>query len=99
MRRLTRTDAAERDLEEIFAWLLEHNPAVIDRVAEAFEAKCTLLATQPLMGRARDDLFPRIRSVIVEWYVVFYEPFDDQILVHRILHCSRNITPDHFPSI
>jgi toxin ParE1/3/4 len=96
VRRVTRTPAAEQDLEEIFTWLLENNPAVVDRVSNALEAQCTLLATQPYIGRPRDDLMPGIRSVVVEWYIVFYEPSDDQILVHRIIHSSRNITPDHF---
>jgi toxin ParE1/3/4 len=98
MRRVTRTSAAERDLEEIFAWLLEHNSEWVDRVSEAFETKCDLLSTQPFIGSPRNDLFPGIRSVRVEWYIMFYEPLDDQILVHRIIHNSRNITPDYFPS-
>jgi toxin ParE1/3/4 len=97
MRQIYRTSAAERDLEEIFAWLLEHHPTSIDRVAEAIEAKCNLLASQPFMGRTRNDLFPGMRSVVVEWYTLFYEPSDDQILVHRIIHSSRNITPEQFP--
>ena len=50
-----------------------------------------VLATQPMMGRARDELAPRVRSVPFGRYVVFYVPLDDGIDVVRVLHGARDI--------
>ena len=96
MPEVTRTPAAQRDLDEILEWLVERDEATADRFAAALEARCSLLASQPNTGRRRDDLLPGLRSVVVEWYVVFFEPTPDAVIVHRIIHGSRNITPDSF---
>jgi toxin ParE1/3/4 len=72
MRRVVRTAAAERDLEEILEWLHDHSPTVAERLPGALEARCRLLASQPMTGRARDELRPGLRSVVVEYYVVYF---------------------------
>jgi plasmid stabilization system protein ParE len=46
----------------------------------------SLLATQPLMGRARDELASGIRSSPFGRYVIFYAPIHDGIDVVRVLH-------------
>jgi plasmid stabilization system protein ParE len=53
---VVRTAAAERDLEEILEWLHEHSPATAERFPNDLAAKCRLLASQPMTGRARDEL-------------------------------------------
>jgi toxin ParE1/3/4 len=83
-------------LTQILAWLEEHSPAAAERFADAFEARTALLTSQPNTGRERDDLHPGLRSVVVEGYVVFFEPTNDDIIIHHVLHGSRNITPDLF---
>lgn len=41
----------------------------------------------PLIGQARDDLFPGCRSVSAEHHVIYYhQPQPDEIEVVRILH-------------
>ena len=50
-----------------------------------------VLATQPMMGRARDELAPGVRSFPFGRYVVFYMPLDDGIDVVRVLHGARDI--------
>jgi len=50
-----------------------------------------LLATQPLMGRARRELAPRARSFPFGRYVIFYEPIDDGIDVVRVLRSGRDV--------
>ena len=96
MRKLTRTATAEDDLDEILTYLNGHSPASADRFAAAFEARCQLLPSQPNTGRARNDLAPGLRSVVVGRYVVFFLATDDDLFIVRVLHGSRNITPDMF---
>lgn len=54
----------------------------MDRLNERF----VLWATQPLMGRSRDELALGIRSFAFGRYVVFFEPLPDGIDVVRVLH-------------
>ncbi len=49
------------------------------------------MATQPMMGRARDELALGVRSFPFGRYVVFYVPLDDGIDVVRVLHGARDI--------
>jgi toxin ParE1/3/4 len=90
VRTVTRTAAAERDLEEILDWLHEHQPAVADRLPGALEVRCRLLASQPMTGRARDELQPGLRSVVVEYYTVYFVVTDDEVQIRRIVHNSRD---------
>ena len=55
-------------------------------------SKFDLLATQPLMGRARDELKPKLRSFVVGNYVVFYLPTEDGVAVERVLGDIRILT-------
>ena len=50
-----------------------------------------MLAAQPMMGRAREELAPGVRSFPFGRYVVFYMPMDDGIDVVRVLHGARDI--------
>lgn len=50
-----------------------------------------LLAARPMMGRARDELAPGVRSFPFGRYVVVYAPLDDGIDVIRVLHGARDI--------
>jgi toxin ParE1/3/4 len=61
--------------------------AFIERLYEAM----TLLAGQPLMGRARPELGVDIRSFPVGRYVIFYQPILNGIDVVRVLSGARDI--------
>jgi toxin ParE1/3/4 len=62
-----------------------------DRWVDKLDEKFALWATQPLMGRSRDELAPGLRSFAFGRYVVFYEPLADGIDVVRVLHGARDI--------
>lgn len=96
MRKLTRTATAEHDLEEILGYLNSHSPTAAEKFATDFDARCQLLPSQPKTGRSRDDLVLGMRSVVVGRYVVFFLSTDDEVCIVRVLHGSRNITPELF---
>lgn len=96
MRRVARTAVAERDFEQIMEWLYEHTPAVAERFPPALEARCRLLASQPVTGRARNELHPGLRSVVIEYYTVFFTFTDEEVLVRRIIHTARDVRANEF---
>jgi toxin ParE1/3/4 len=86
-----RSELAERDLEAILDYLDERSPRAAERLTAQIEEKCRLLGQFPGMGRARDELAPGLRSVVVEQYILFYRITTDAVQVVRILHGSRDI--------
>jgi len=43
--------------------------------------------------RARDEIMPGLRSILVHPYVIFYRTGDGAIEIVRVLHQRRNIAP------
>ena len=91
MSQVTRRPLAEADILEIWDYIADDNPAAADRWVDHLDGQFRLLATQPKMGRARDELAPSVRSFPFGRYVVFYVPIDDGIDVVRVLHGARDI--------
>jgi toxin ParE1/3/4 len=90
--RVTKTARAEQDLEEIWFYVALDNVAAADALLDDFENSCRLLATQPGMGRAREELANELRSFPVRRYVLFYRPLADGVEVVRVLHGARDVT-------
>lgn len=89
--KILRRPEAETDLIEIWVYIAEENPAAADALLESIDDKCAALAASPLMGRARDELLPGIRSFPAGHYVIFYQPIEDGIEVVRVLHGARDL--------
>ncbi len=91
MPRITRRPLAEADIIEIWDYIADDSLAAADRWVDRLDEQLRLLAAQPMMGRARDELAPGVRSFPFGRYVVFYAPLDDGIDVIRVLHGARDI--------
>ena len=91
MSRILKTVQAERDLDEIWLHIALDNLAAADTLLDAIDRSCRRLAGQALMGRARPELAPELRSFAVRRYVVFYLPMPEGISVIRVLHGARDI--------
>lgn len=52
---------AERDLDQIAAYIAINNPSTALRVIDAFETTFRLLSRHQLAGRSEDELFPGLR--------------------------------------
>jgi toxin ParE1/3/4 len=78
---------AEADLLAIGAYTLRNwgeEQAV--RYIDGLEACCQMLADNPALGRACDDIRPGLRRMEHGRHVVFYRQAAGGILVSRILH-------------
>ena len=91
MPRVTRRPLAEADVLEIWDYIADDGIAAADRWVDRLDKQFQVLAMQPMMGRARDDLAPGVRSFPFGRYVVFYLPLDGGIDVVRVLHGARDI--------
>jgi toxin ParE1/3/4 len=91
MARVTRRPLAEVDILEIWDYIAEDSTVEADRWIDRLDEKLALWATQPMMGRCRDELATGLRSLAFGRYVVFFEPLPDGIDVVRVLHGSRDI--------
>ena len=91
MSRVTRRPHAEADILEIWGYIAEDSVVAADRWVDKLDEKFALWDTQPMMGRAREELSPGIRSLAFGRYVVFFQPVPDGIDVVRVLHGSRDI--------
>ena len=91
MRQVTRTSLAESDFQAIIDYLLEYSEPAADKFTTDLASRLKIIADQPRMGRSRDDLGSGVRSTVVGRYVIFYRYSDDEIVVLRIIHGSRDI--------
>lgn len=91
MPHVLRTVQAELDLLEIWGAVARRSPQKADRLTEAIEEKCRLVAQFPEMGRSREELAPSVRSTLVDRYIIFYRMIDDGIEVLRVAHGSRDL--------
>ncbi len=67
------------------------SPLAAYRQIEALHEKFALLATQPLLGEAREDLGEGIRAFVVRPFVVLYRARVDHVEVIRVVHSARDI--------
>jgi toxin ParE1/3/4 len=85
---------AEADLDDIWLYIAKEsqNSQRADTFLDRFAPLFLRLAENPYLGRRRDDLRPGYRSFPVGEYLVFYRVAgNDQIVVLRIIHGSRDI--------
>jgi plasmid stabilization system protein ParE len=94
VRRLIYRPAAERDLFSIFDYIARQSgsPALALAFTNRLRAHCARLASLPgVMGRARPELRPDMRSSAFGSYVVFFRYGDDSLEVVDILEGHRDI--------
>lgn len=91
MARVLRRPRAAEDIAAVWDFIADDNPDAADHWVDQLDTQLRLLATQPLMGRARDELAPGIRSFPFGRYLVFYLPIGDGIDVVRVLHGARDV--------
>ncbi len=82
---------AEHDLDEIWLYIARDDPNAADRLINAVVEAMALLAENPKMGRARNELGPSLRGIPVGNYLIIYRPMENGVEVVRVMHGARNI--------
>lgn len=88
---VTRRPLAALDVLDAWDHIAEDSFSAADRWVDQLDAALQRLARQPLMGRARPELAPELRSLPFQRYVIFYVPITDGVDVVRVLHSARDI--------
>jgi toxin ParE1/3/4 len=91
MSRALVTRQAREDLLAIWTYIAADNTAAADRVLDAIDQRCALLAENPAFGPARPDIAPQLRYSPVGSYLIFYRQVAEGVEIVRVLHGARNL--------
>ncbi|WP_027060107.1 type II toxin-antitoxin system RelE/ParE family toxin [Mesorhizobium loti] len=83
--------AAAQDVQEIGDYIHAENPAAAHRFIAALRERCGRIADVPGGGVLRPTLWPGLRSIAFQRYVIFYTADGDDVRIERILHGTRDI--------
>ncbi len=88
--RVVWTASARRDLEAIWSWLAQDNPAAADRVDEDILVAGESLAAMPRRGRTGRLAGTRELIVTGRPYLLVYVVRDEGVAILRIIHMARD---------
>ena len=91
MGRVTRRPLAAVDILDVWDHIAEDSLEQADRWIDNLDEKLKLIATQPLIGRARGELAAGMRSFPFGRYIIFHAPVGGGIDVVRVLHSARDV--------
>lgn len=95
MARYHLSELALADLDQIWEFIAQDNPAAARNIISRILDACDKLAEFPGMGAACEELTVRMRSYPVKPYLIFYFPRDGGVDVARVIHSARNL-PSQF---
>jgi toxin ParE1/3/4 len=86
------------DLTEAYAYLAGESLSAAERFIERVEHLVGLIEDFPEIGRRREELAPGLRSFRVQGFrfVVYYEAKGRDVIMVRILHGARRVSPAYF---
>jgi toxin ParE1/3/4 len=92
MRRLTFSRLAERDLNDVFAYIARDKPEAARRWVQKLKEKSTFLLRHPQAGQARPEFRTgEFRSSVVGSYAIFYREVLNGIEIARVVRGERDI--------
>jgi toxin ParE1/3/4 len=96
MRTIFFTPQAKRDLKNIRAYIRKENSQAADAFVRKIHRDINTLPKSPYIGVERDTLGKDIRMLPLKTYQIFYRVETNRIVLLRVLHSARNITPLYF---
>lgn len=91
---------AEIDLDGIYDWIAEDNPASAIEFVRGLKALCLSLSLFPQGGRKRPELGRHVRSLSYRRRAIMtYQMTDDSIRILRIFYAGYNMTELDFPEL
>ncbi len=91
MTTIVKRPRAELDLLDIWDYIADESFDRADDFLDCVDRKLQTLASNPGLGRRREELLAGLQSFPLGNYVVFYREIENGIDVIRILHGSRDI--------
>jgi len=78
------------DLDKAWLYLSEAVPEAADRWIDEINEVCELIAANPYVGSARNEIKVDLRLFPHKNYNIFYFPAENGVEIYRILHSSRD---------
>lgn len=94
------TQTAENDIKAIFAHIHKDRPSAATRLVKALQQKIMSLSQFPFRSPIISEsiyLKRDYRHLIYQSYRLIYRIEATQVIVLRILHTARHLTPKMFP--
>ena len=91
MARIVYSQTSKDDLLEIWVGIAVGHVSAAERLLDDLHAATQLLATQPLIGKARREFGAGIRSFPVRDYVLVYRPIPGGVELVRVVHGARDL--------
>jgi toxin ParE1/3/4 len=93
MSRFTFARGVRADLRGIWRYIAveNHSPDAADRLIDRLFDVFALLAREPLLGEARDDLGLGVRGFVVGSYLVLYVPTKCGVRVVQVVPAARDL--------
>jgi toxin ParE1/3/4 len=85
------SEQASNDLMDVWLYIANDSPQTADRFIDFIYEECCSLCLDPGLGRARDELFPGMRSFPVKRYIIFYRISSDSVEIVRVLSGYRDL--------
>jgi toxin ParE1/3/4 len=84
---------AESDLANLYRYIADRSGrAVANGYLDRLEAACEDLGVFPERGRARDDIWPRLRTMPFERRaLIAYEVREAEVAIVRVLYAGRDL--------
>ena len=90
MPRIVVSPLAQADVDEIWDHIARDSIRNADRFVDRLEQRFGVLAANPRLGVARDDLRPGLRRFGYGRYLIYYRLIRDGIEVLRVVHGARD---------
>lgn len=91
MRRIVVSRRARDDIESAVNYLDEHNAQAAIELLSVLSSKVEALAAFPYLERPYENGKFKGRTILASGYRVFYQVFDTEIVIVRVLHEKRDI--------
>jgi plasmid stabilization system protein ParE len=89
--RLEYSDGADKDIDEIRAWLLERSPESAQRFTDGLLGRIRQIALFPGSGRIPEgQRHTRIREVVEGNYIICYAVGAETVTILCVVHAARD---------
>lgn len=89
--RLILSRRAKEDLLEIWEFIADHDEIAADRYIDHLRDRALELLHFPELGRARNEIFSGLRSLLARNHLLFYKIESEEVQILRILHGSMDL--------
>ncbi|OUL30710.1 plasmid stabilization protein [Nostoc sp. T09] len=82
---------ATQDLKEIADYFTANSIEAGEQFFHKFDRRCEQLINFSNMGRSYAEIYPNLRGLLLDGYIIFYRVLDDGIEILRVVNARRDL--------